>query len=145
MTDQDVADVTNYVRQTWANAAPATAEAGMVAEARKQTLRDGGVAAVCAMDNPPAVLKRFDQSSSPIASLLRGITEANMPDRVNKIVARAKGEAPNASRADLVNGLTAAYCPVIGSDAKLSPEQKALQVGHFTSLVYTRLSSSAPL
>ncbi len=37
MTDKDIAEVTNYVRQAWGNAAPATAGGEMVGELRKST------------------------------------------------------------------------------------------------------------
>ena len=39
MTDQQIADVTNYVRQAWGNKAPPNAGPGLAGDLRKSTIK----------------------------------------------------------------------------------------------------------
>jgi mono/diheme cytochrome c family protein len=138
MSDAEVADVTNYVRQTWSNAAPPTAVPGMVAQLRAttRTAMNAGPSQACPAV-APAPLARALSADSPLGQELAGVTEGDMPQRAGDLVARAHAAAPAARRADLVNGLTAAYCSVVRADTTLDANQKALRLGHFSELAYT--------
>jgi mono/diheme cytochrome c family protein len=135
MTDQQVAEVANYVRTAWTNKAPATASAGGVADLRKktQTMLAGDE---CAM--PEA---RISNPKSGIIQLLTAMTRTDMLNRIDPIVAKAKAAAPGAGRAELVNNLTAAYCPIVRQDPEISADRKADQLATFSQLVYSRLHS----
>jgi hypothetical protein len=58
-------------------------------------------------------------------------------------VARAREVAPDAARADIVNGLTLAYCRVEfpGGKGPTSPETRGA-LNRFSQLVYTSLVSN---
>ena len=142
MSDQEVADVTNYVRQNWANAAPATAQAGMVAQLRAatDTPMNAASAASCPRVTTAPLAAALRDDRRGIRTQLASITEADMPARSGTLVTDARAVAPSATPADLVNGLTAAYCGVLQADASLDRNTRALRLGHFSELAYAAAS-----
>ncbi|MFM9927337.1 cytochrome c [Variovorax sp. H27-G14] len=138
MTDQEIADVTNYVRQTWANGAPATAQAGMAAEARRKadTLMSAGALSGCPKIDTPTLGKAFDSQRASIDAQLAGMTDETMPDKAQRLVAQLRARAPKAANAELINGLSGAYCNVVRNDAKIEPNEKSLRLGRFSQLVF---------
>jgi mono/diheme cytochrome c family protein len=133
MTDQQIAEVVNYVRSAWTNRAPDNAGPGTVGDLRKKTntmLAGGDCTSV------PTALA---DPKSGIAPLLGSISEVDMLNRVGQIVTKAKAADPHAGNADLVNGLTAAYCPILKQDAAVAPERKPEQLATFSQLVYSRV------
>ena len=142
MTDEEVADVANYVRQNWGNAAPATAQPGMVAQLRASTdtVMTAAPRTACPAVGLPTLAQAIGADRSGLRSRLAGLTEANMPQQSVQIVASARAAAPAAGQADLVNGLTAAYCRIVRDDKTLEPNQKALQLGHFSEMAYMAAS-----
>jgi len=141
MSDQDVADATNYVRAAWSNETPATAGPGEVADLRKlnQTFLSGTLPGdACPTLAQPDVAKL--SADSTVQALLHSTTADNMLQTANRIVAKVKADAPHVAQADLVNGLTIAYCPIVIKDARLSPAQRIEQLGQFAETIYTQLS-----
>jgi mono/diheme cytochrome c family protein len=138
MSDAEVADVTNYVRQTWDNAAPPTAMPGMVAQLRAaiDTPMTAAPKSSCPKVATPALAKALDSGRGGMRTELAGITDANMPQSAGRLVSRARAAAPGIQTAEIVNGLTAAFCGVVRADAALDANQKALRLGHFSELVY---------
>ena len=143
MTDQQVADVANYVRTAWSNRAPATAEPGMVAEIRKVThsLLAGSSAEGCPAVSPPTLAKTIDDPKNGIIDLMKDITNANIMQNIDQIVKRLKSNNPQAKRADIVNSLTIAYCPIAAPDGRLATPQSRRQLNRFSELVYAELAS----
>lgn len=144
MSDEEVAEVTNYVRQLGGNAAPTTAQAGQVAKLRASTdtLLNAGPKTGCPAPDSPAVARLLADSNQHLATQLGQVSEAQMYPQTQQLVASLKKLAPKAARADLINGLTAAYCPIVRDDAQLDANAKALKLGHFSQLVYTAASES---
>ena len=134
MTDRQVADVTNYVRNAWTNKAPDNAQTGDVSSLRGKTntMLAGG-------DCAPEAAALSDPNSGIVAAL-RAITPDTMLNRIGDIVVKAKAALPKAARADLVNDLTAAYCPVLKQDKAVAPERRPQQLAEFSQLVYSRLA-----
>jgi mono/diheme cytochrome c family protein len=134
MTDQQIAEVVNYVRSAWSNRAPNNAQPGSVGDLRKKTntMLAGG-------DCTP-VQGALADSKGSITPLLAGLTDVNMLNRIGAIVAKAKATDPHPDRAELVNTLTAAYCPVLKQDAAVAPERKPEQLATFSQLVYSRIA-----
>jgi mono/diheme cytochrome c family protein len=133
MTDQQIAEVVNYLRSAWTNRAPDNAEAGTVGNLRKKTntMLAGGACT--------PVPNAFADPKSGIVPLLEGLTAVNMLNRLGAIVAKAKAADLHAQNAELVNGLTAAYCPILKQDAAVSPERKPEQLATFSQMVYSRI------
>jgi hypothetical protein len=137
MTDQEIAEVTNYVRQAWGNKAPPTAAAGTVGNLRAQThsMLAGND---CGKVDPSPIADALKDSSNGLAERIGAFTAADTIRDIDAIVARAKAAAPKATQADLVNGLTSAYCPIVASRGGNAAD-KATELGQFSVLVYSAI------
>jgi hypothetical protein len=142
MSDLEVADVTNYVRQNWGNAALATAQPDMVAALRKSTstLMNVSPNQACPSIGDPAVASAFDSNRNGLRTQIGALTDANMPERVGPLLARVRTAAGGASQADLINGMSAAYCKALRADTTLDWNQKSVRLGNFSQLVYMAAS-----
>jgi mono/diheme cytochrome c family protein len=130
LSDNEVAEIANYVRTSWGNQAPANAQAGTVGNLRKET--HTLLAGYCDNDPDPKLSKLM--SSANLQSQLQGVNATNMLDRIDQILPKVK--SAGASDNDVVNAMTAAYCQDVMGDKSLKrPEQTAL-LGRFSVLVY---------
>lgn len=147
MDDADIASVANYVRQNWGNEAPANATPEMVGKLRPdiETLMTAGRRNGCPDISGSESTRAVVNGNSSLQAALAATNESNMPQQVEQIVAKTRAAAPRAGKADIVNGLTSAYCRVVRADDKLDWNAKALQLGHFSELVYTQASSNGLL
>jgi mono/diheme cytochrome c family protein len=139
MSNEEVAEVANYVRQTWANAAPPTAMPGTVAKLRSSN--DSWMTAAsrgaCPRVESPALVKAMaNGGNNGLRQQIAGITNTNMPQRTERLVNAARAAAPGAKQDELINGLTAAYCTVVSNDKALNGNEKSLRLGQFSQLVY---------
>ena len=136
MSDGDVAAAVNYVRTAWDNKAPANAQAGDVAELRSKTrtLLAGDLPNRCPSIPNPQLSGIIDASRDQ----LKGIDLVNMLPRIDAIVPNLKTNG--ASDDDIVNALTAAYCPIVAANNATGPERAQL-LGNFSVLVYGRLKN----
>jgi mono/diheme cytochrome c family protein len=141
MTDQEIADVVNYVRQAWGNAAPATAGGGMVGDLRKQTVTGMNLGGECPKIEQPEIAAVVADPKSGIGEALKGLTLVNVEQTAEQIIPKVKAAAPNAAQADIVNDITAAYCPVIKQDPNVTGVQKVIQFNNFSDQVYSVLTS----
>ena len=145
MSDKEISDVSNYVRQAWTNKAPANATPLLVSVLRKDTatLLNGKRPNGCPASDeaPPGVTQMVADQSNGIGALLSATHATNMLQNVNAIVAKIKTAAPGLEQADIVNGLTIAYCPIVESDDTVSPDQKPWQLTHFAQRLYVQLTT----
>lgn len=136
MSDEDVAAAVNYVRSAWGNSAPENAGPGMVATLRKETISTlAGNARACPPIDNPSVAKAV----SGVQDQLRGIDPSNAWQSVDTILTKLKASNPGATGDDLVNGLTAAYCPIVQADASMPQDRKAVAIGNFSGIVYSQI------
>ena len=144
MTDQQVAEVTNYVRQAWGNKAPPNAGGGMVGDLRKSTVKAlyGGAATSCPPLAPSDVATAISDPKNGIADTLHAMTPATVLQTAEAVAAKVKAAAPHAAQADIVNGLTLAYCPIVRQDANIPEPQKITQLDEFSERVYSELNSN---
>ena len=146
MSDREIADVSNYVRQAWSNQAPANATPFLVSVLRKDTgtLLNGKRPDGCPSQDEaaPGVTKMVANQSNGISALLNDTHATNMLQNVNAIVAKIKATAPDLEQADIVNGLTIAYCPIVAGDQSVSPDQRPWQLTHFADRLYVQLTTN---
>lgn len=138
MSDQDIADVTDYVRNTWGNAAPASAQAGTVGALRgqTQTLLAGNLTDTCGPADPAiAPLLQGD-----IAAGLRRVDEGDLLQVIDALLPKVKQAEPKLGTEATVNTLTAAYCHVLADGPPLQQPAKAERLGNFSSLVWGQLN-----
>jgi hypothetical protein len=143
MTDQDVADVTNYVRQAWGNKAPANAGPGVVGKLRPTTFTGMNIGpdGHCGTVVQPELAAVINDPKSGITDALKAMTLENILQTTDQIVTKVKAAAPNAQPADIVNGLTLAYCPIVRDDTNVPAPLKVPTLDHFSERVYSELET----
>ena len=144
MTDQQIAAVANYVRQSWGNQAPPNAAPGEVAILRGKThtllngTRPNGCPALVQSD----LARLVGDKQTGIAETLNGIRLENMLQGVNSVLTKIRQADPKLAQADIVNGLTIAYCPVVEQLPNMTRQQKTALLDHFAERVYTQLTTN---
>jgi mono/diheme cytochrome c family protein len=139
MSDEQVVDTVNYVRNAFGNAAPGTAATGLVAELRaatKSTLA-GDLDQCHAAEN---AISRASEASH-VATTLHAMTESNILQVINQILPSIKARAPRSSDDDIVNGLTNVYCSALAAD-NISQAERSARLGNFATLTYGQLKSN---
>jgi mono/diheme cytochrome c family protein len=141
MTDRQIADVVNYVRQSWGNQAPPNAEPGEVGLLRPKTFTAMSVGpdGHCPTLAQPGLAAVINDPKNGVDAALRSMTWATLVPTAEQLVAKLKQAAPQAKQDDIVNSLTIAYCPVVESDPKISAKLKVATLDHFSERVYTEL------
>jgi mono/diheme cytochrome c family protein len=146
MSDQQVEDVVDYVRNAWSNRAPPAQESGIVGEIRADThtiLSDSvGSKEPCRLGPDAPAIKPIVDSQNQIDKTLGAMTEETMLQGIDQSIARAKEVAPDASRSDIVDQLTLAYCRIEASRGGIAPPDKRRLLNRFSQLVYTQLVSN---
>ena len=134
LTPDEISDVTNYVRASWGNDAPATATPGMVAglEPKPGTHWCDGAG------NSKVMQLAADQGSGLQADL-QAMNDTNELVQVRRLVDRVRAKVPGISQDQIVNGLTDSYCKLT---VGVPPARRALVLDRFASLVYTAAASS---
>jgi mono/diheme cytochrome c family protein len=143
MTDQEVADATNYVRAAWGNAAPAQAGPGQVGSLRRETTTllamnlPGGCPKI-AEDDTGRVIAQPD-----VQKILAATTQENVLANAETLIQKVRAGAPKASQADIINSLTIGYCPVVMADSTLTtPAQRSQALDGFSERVYTDIAAN---
>ena len=148
MTDQQIADVTDYVRNAWSNAAPVINKTGLVGAIRAQTRSARSRAR--ARSRSRTILARPANTRRPCRrsmiprsrKTLEAMTPLSMLPTIPTLIARVREISPQLSQADIVNGLTLAYCKIEAQKASFrQPHGRAL-LNRFSLLVYSELVSN---
>ena len=115
---------------------------GTVADLRKSTVKVnyGGTAGPCPPVGQPAIATAV--ADPAIKDALHATNAANVLQTVEQIVPKVKAAAPQAQQADIVNGLTLAYCPVVRQDKSIPEPQKVTQLHQFSERVYSELKNN---
>jgi mono/diheme cytochrome c family protein len=147
MSDRDIAAVVNYVRNAWSNVAPAVPKDGMVGEIRAatQTMLSGpwkDKQDPCHPGPDAPKIKPIVDPEHQIGQTLRSMTAESMLTSIDQLIARARQDTPDASRSDIVNDLTLAYCEVEAHNDGVSDGDKRRLLTRFSELVYTQLASN---
>ncbi|HSI39017.1 MAG TPA: cytochrome c [Xanthobacteraceae bacterium] len=126
LSDRDLADLTNYVRTSWGNAAAPNASAKMVAAWRATVpVPDYGTQAASAFDCGQVGGAPGTSGPDPKAVAALSATLAGGNRDVPALVDSYEGAAPSASPAEVVDALVSAYCPVVAASAAETYQKKA--------------------
>src|SRR5208283_4286607 len=104
-------------RNAWSNAAPVLKETGLVGDIRAQTVSTISGAGAIEEENDPCKTSEF---APPVPSIddpkinaeLTSMKAETMVATIPKLIARLRQISPRVSQADIVNGLTLAYCKI---------------------------------
>ncbi len=143
LSPEQIADVTNYVRTAWSNKAPATASPDMVGPLLPKTQSIMAATHWCGSQGTTPLDAAIHNPANGILADMQAITPDNELQQVNAIVQKIQHAAPQAKQADVVNRLTAAYCPQVETNTKLANDRKAPALDQFSELVYTELTKGA--
>jgi mono/diheme cytochrome c family protein len=146
LTDQEIADVTDYVRNAWSNEAPVIEKTGLVGDIRAKTV--SGLAGPGAREenNDPCLIR---PDSTPVPSIedsqinktLTAITPESMLPTIPSLIARVKEISPDKPQADIINGLMLAYCRIEAQNPAFSKPHGREELTRFGQLVYSELAS----
>ncbi|KQP59164.1 c-type cytochrome [Methylobacterium sp. Leaf108] len=139
MTDSQVADVTDYIRNSWGNRAPVIQDRGVVSAAREQTRTMLVGNAPCGEVSSPELAKAFDGAGA--AEALRDLKPEDFIPKIDELLPRIKSAAGGLKDEEIVNGLTSRFCQ-IGRDNPLYEKVGWHSViGSFGSVVYSQLKN----
>jgi len=96
----------------------------------------------CPAVAPEALAHLVGSPQAPLHARLAAITDATLAQDAPALVAQVHKALPKLTSAQVVNGLAAAYCPIVRGDAQLDANAKALRIGHFSELVYMQFNSN---
>ncbi|RBP13751.1 mono/diheme cytochrome c family protein [Roseiarcus fermentans] len=144
LTDQEIADVTDYVRNAWSNRAPVIAQTGLVGKIRAKTISTLAGPGATEEHNDPCMVGPDSQSvptfnDPQIDQALSGLTDATMLQAIPPLIQRVRQIAPDEKQADIVNGLALAYCRLEARKAGFRKPNGRDRLNRFTSLVYGEL------
>ncbi len=137
MTEQQVKDVTDYIRNSWGNKAPVMNSGSAVSEAKAATQTMLAGTAPCAEIEQEPVRKAIEENG--VVAELKGLTSSDFIPKLATIVPKVKAAAAGAKDDDIVNGLTTAFCQAARDepgDGKLS---WSARIGSFSNLAYSQI------
>ena len=129
MSDAQVANTVNYVRNAFGNTAPGSAQPGLVAQIRKETFSTlaGNPQGGCAPASDPGVSAQLER-----------INETNMLLVIDRMLPKLEARAKKGGNDALVNELTTGYCAVLAKQS-LPAATRSERLGNFSVLVYGQL------
>ncbi len=146
LTDQEIADVTDYVRNAWSNAAPVIQKTGLVGDIRAKMVSglagpgarvENSDPCLIGPDSPPVPFIEDQQ----IDKTLSAMTPESMLATVPSLIARVKAISPDKPQADIINGLMLAYCRIEARTPDFLNPHGREQLNRFGQLVYSELAS----
>jgi hypothetical protein len=133
----DIADIANYVHTAWGNSAPANATPGQVAELAKTT--DTMLSGLGQCSPVPApIAGAFDRAG--VNAALQSTNDGNAPETLAALIPKVKQADPSIPQADLINGLTAAYCPIVMHNTSQPQEARLQQLQRFSMDAFTAIA-----
>lgn len=143
-SDQEIADVANFVRTSWGNEASADATADMVKRLREQVTPTGPASQAARGFGCPAVSNSGSQDAIPLPAKdivqgFAGVTDAEMANRLGEVMRLVKAANPGAQDADIADELVAVYCPVVAADNSLTVSEKHARINTFLKEVDSQL------
>jgi mono/diheme cytochrome c family protein len=144
LSDQNVADVVNYVRSGWGNQGPTDASPSIVASMRSVAGAGlAGTQASRAFDCPavgngvvPGVLADPAQ-----VAFLANAQGTDLSNKIDELIANIQKNRPGIDDATLSDAMNAAYCPIIAQQTGLSYSQKRARLATFNSHLQERIAA----
>jgi mono/diheme cytochrome c family protein len=136
LSDQQIADVANYVRTTWGNNATADATPDDVTKLRAIANVPPMATQAADLFGCPHVSPTGDTASladpgNDLLSIYDGATPDTLPNRTRSLITALRSADASISRVDLTNDLVAAYCPVVANQSGLSHDEKTAALQNF--------------
>lgn len=138
MTDVEVKNVTDYIRNSWGNRAPpVTGSKASEARAATRTMLAG--TAPCAEIEQDKLKAAFEQGGVP--ATLKGLKQQDFVPTLVRLIPQIKAADTGAGDDDLVNGLTTAFCKVAKDDAQYDKPSWPAVIGAFTNVAWSQVKN----
>ena len=138
-SDEQIADVTNYVRTAWGNGALPNATPWSIADWRKNAEASPNEADALLCPNLPQDVMRAALSIQP-AALEQA---ANNQAKLRKVVADYRAARPQSSTAQTIEALSTAYCRSLANE-HMSKSRMSIQIADFAQQVAVAAMAPAP-
>ena len=145
LADRDIADITNYIRVSWANKASPDASPALVAGIRaasqlgvagSEAARDFDCPKVGASTVPGALIGPGD------VGLMAGAGDAG--NRIGELVFQLRKQQPGISVAALTNSMIAAICPSVANAPGLTTAQKRARLLQLSGTIQDAIAMTPP-
>ncbi len=138
MTDVEVRNVTDYIRNSWGNRAPVlTGEKASEARTATKTMLSGS--APCAEIEQDKLKAAFDQLG--VSASLTGLKQQDFVPTLVRLVPQIKAAETGAKDDDVVNALTTAFCKAAKDDARADKSGWAAVIGSFSNVAYSQVKN----
>ncbi|MFJ7438438.1 c-type cytochrome [Methylorubrum thiocyanatum] len=139
MTDEQIKNVTDYIRNSWGNKAPVVSETGVVATARQKikTMMAGN--APCSTIDDDKLKASVEQATGGDA--LKGLKPNDFVPVLSRVAPQVKAAAPEAGDDAVVNGLLSAFCKANRSDRDAEPLPWSATIGSFGNVAYSQVKN----
>jgi hypothetical protein len=138
MTDVEVKNVTDYIRNSWGNKAPpVTGDKASEARAATKTMLAG--TAPCAEIEQDKLKAAFDKLG--VQDTLRGVKQQDFVPTLVRLVPQIKGADTGANDDDVVNALTTAFCKVGRDDPQYGKPSWPAVIGTFANVAYSQVKN----
>ncbi len=140
LSDQQIADISNYVRTAWGNK-------GVANTAPRQVMRLRGIADVpmgadelsdklgCPRVSPAGGPDMVADPGNGLLDTYQGATAQTVPNRTRELIAAIRANNSTIRPADLTNTLIAAYCPVVAHKRGLDLSAKRAALKRFVASI----------
>jgi mono/diheme cytochrome c family protein len=139
LSDQDVATVTDYVRNSFGNAAPATTKPSDVATLRTSTRTPMLATERADCEKPQTQQVQSLAADGSIEAVAKADPVQLLPS-IDALVAKLKPADRNEAGA-FVSDLVGAYCSALFERAGAPEPKRADELGRFASLAYSRMQT----
>jgi mono/diheme cytochrome c family protein len=126
LSDDQISAVTNYVRTAWNNNASPNATPWSVGNWRKNATATPGTAKAMMCPELSQVVLAPALKDDP-ASLKEAASD---PAQMSKLIASYRSTRPKSSKAEVIEGLSTAYCRLLASEP-ISQGRMSLQIANF--------------
>lgn len=136
MTEQQVKEVTDYIRNAWGNSAPVMNRGSAVSEAKAKTKTMQSGTAECTESYLDDVRESFEKAG--VSGQLQGLKQGDFATTLAKLIPQVKAAANGVSDDSIVNGLTTAFCKVGKDDPQYGKPGWPTVLGNFANIAYSQ-------
>jgi mono/diheme cytochrome c family protein len=149
LSDQQIADITNYVRTAWGNNATADAKAADVMALRAVAvvppMADKAADLFgCPHVSPAGGAAALTDPGNGLMDMYTDATPETLPNRTRVLITALRAADSTITKPELTNDLVAAYCPVIANQPGLSHDEKTAALQDFLMGAQPLINAPAP-
>jgi mono/diheme cytochrome c family protein len=151
LSNAEIAEITNYARTAWGNAASANATPALVASLRSiagiavtgAAGTNAARARACPKVGPALIAGTL--ATADDADLMASATDGDLMNRMTSVIQQVRADNPDAGVTEIANAMMAAYCPAVANNPQLSGSERSTDLTAFNRRVAQVLATTTPL